>query len=90
MAAGRPAVASAVGASNSIVEPGETGFLANSMDEWVAALAGLAADRNRAQRMGLAARRRAEAKYSLELSAARLAAVLLDALLEHARARSDG
>jgi hypothetical protein len=34
-------------------------------NEWLAVLAGLAADRKRAQSMGLTARRRAEAMYSL-------------------------
>ena len=80
MAAGRPAVASAVGASNSIVVPGRTGFLARNAQEWVGALEGLAADRERARNIGLAARQRAEAMYSLQVSAAKLVEVLRDAV----------
>jgi glycosyltransferase involved in cell wall biosynthesis len=80
MAAGRPAVASAVGASNSIIVPGKTGFLASSAREWIGALEGLAADRERARIMGLAARQRAEAMYSLQVSAAKLVEVLRDAV----------
>jgi glycosyltransferase involved in cell wall biosynthesis len=76
MAAGRAAVASAVGASKSIIVPGETGFLAGNAEEWVAALEGLAADRERARAMGLAARQRAEAMYSLPASAAKLVEAL--------------
>jgi hypothetical protein len=45
---------SAVGASNSIMVPGQTGFLAVSAQEWLAALEGLAADRERARAVGLA------------------------------------
>jgi glycosyltransferase involved in cell wall biosynthesis len=80
MAAARPVVAAAVGASLSIIVPGQTGFLANSAEDWVSALSGLAADRERAQRLGLAARRSAEMKYSLQRNSARLVEIFLNAL----------
>lgn len=72
MAAARPAVASAFGASMSIVVPGETGFLADSAEEWIAALGALAADRDRTRELGLAARRRAETTYSVQSNAPKL------------------
>jgi glycosyltransferase involved in cell wall biosynthesis len=78
MAAARPAVASPLGASTSIIVPGKTGFLASSTEEWIAALSGLASDRERARTMGLAARQRAEAMYSLQLSAAKMVEILLE------------
>jgi len=75
MAAGRPTVASAVGASNSIVVPGETGFLADSMKTNGSRPWPPTASVRRAR-----GSRHAEAMYSLEVSAARLAGVLRDAL----------
>jgi glycosyltransferase involved in cell wall biosynthesis len=80
MAAGRAAVASAVGASKSIIVPGETGFLADNAGEWAAALEGLAADRERARTIGLAARQRAQTMYSLPVSAAKLVETLRAAI----------
>jgi glycosyltransferase involved in cell wall biosynthesis len=78
MAAARPAVASPVGASASIVVPGQTGFLAKSTEEWVTALSGLAADRERVRTLGLAARQRAEAAYSVQVNAPKLVQILRD------------
>jgi len=95
MAAARPAVASAVGAGTSIIVPGETGFLANSVEEWIGALGMLAADRERTRMLGLAARRRAEAVYSVQCNAPKLIEILQDAVassdLDHApRGRRHG
>src|SRR5262249_10574343 len=81
MAAARPAVASPVGASTSIVIPGKTGFLASSMEEWIAVLSGLATDRERARTMGLAGRQRAEEMYSLQVRAPKLIEVLQEAVV---------
>jgi glycosyltransferase involved in cell wall biosynthesis len=80
MAAARPAVASPVGASTSIIVPGKTGFLASSMEEWIAALSGLATDRERMRTMGLAGRQRAGEMYSLKSSAAKLVEVIQEAV----------
>ena len=66
MAAGRPVVGSSVGAHSSIIVAGKTGFFADSFEQWISTLSGLAADRERNQKMGLAARERAEAMYSLQ------------------------
>ena len=65
MAAGRPVVASPVGENRHIIVPGETGFFANGTEEWISALTCLAVERERNQRMGFAARKRAEEMYSL-------------------------
>ena len=84
MAAGRPTVASPVGAASSITVPGHTGLLASSTEEWIAALTSLAADRERASRLGTAGRMRAEACYSLQIIAPKLVAVFKQALLANA------
>lgn len=80
MAAARPAVASPVGASKSIVVPGKTGFIASSAEEWINTLSGLANDRERARTVGLAARQRAEAIYSLKFSAPKLVEIIQEAI----------
>ena len=82
MAAGRPAVASPVGASPSLVFPGETGYLAADVEEWSTALANLAGDPERVQKLGTAARRHAETKYSLQVQAPRLIALFRNAVGE--------
>jgi glycosyltransferase involved in cell wall biosynthesis len=80
MAAARPAVASPLGASTSILLPEETGLFANDTEGWTAALTALATDRERARKLGLAARQRAESKYSLQLSAQTLIKILQEAV----------
>ena len=80
MAAGRAAVASAVGPAPSIMVSGQTGLLANSTEEWISALAGLAQNREQARAMGLAARQRAVVSYSLQANAPKLIAVFKEAL----------
>jgi glycosyltransferase involved in cell wall biosynthesis len=76
MAAARATVASPIGAGSSIVVPGETGFLANSIEEWTAALRRLASDRDRTRKLGLAGRSRAAEAYSLQVLAPKLVDVL--------------
>ena len=80
MAAGRASVASPVGPARSITVPGQTGFLAECTDEWIEALATLARDREQARVLGLAARQRAVATYSLEVNAPKLVALFKEAL----------
>jgi Glycosyl transferases group 1 len=65
MAVGRPAVAFHVGANRSIVVHGETGFLAQSAEDWVTAIDGLARDPQRVRTIGLASRRQAEVRCNL-------------------------
>ena len=80
MAAGRAAVASAVGPAPSIMVSGKTGLLANSTEEWISALTFLAQNQEQVRAMGLAARRRAVASYSLQVNAPKLIAVFQEAL----------
>ncbi len=76
MAAGRPAVASPVGANQSIVADTATGFLAGSADEWYESLRRLRDDPLLRARMGSAARSRVADRYALQVTAPRLAAAL--------------
>jgi glycosyltransferase involved in cell wall biosynthesis len=80
MAAGRAAVASPVGAASAMVVPGVTGVIAAENNDWLEALLALAEDRERARAMGLAARERAQAHYSLAAAAPRLIALFHEAL----------
>jgi glycosyltransferase involved in cell wall biosynthesis len=79
MAAGRPVVASAVGANRSIVQHGITGFLASTDAEWTAALRTLEGDRDLRRRMGDAGRRLVEERYSIQANVPALAACLQEA-----------
>jgi glycosyltransferase involved in cell wall biosynthesis len=75
MAAGLPVVASPIGANNSVVQVGETGFLPASEAEWVRALSALIEDHALRRRMGGAGRKRAEHLYCVETVAPILEAV---------------
>jgi ubiquinone/menaquinone biosynthesis C-methylase UbiE/glycosyltransferase involved in cell wall biosynthesis len=88
MAAARPAVASPVGASTSMIIPGKTGFLASNAEEWISALSALAVDRERARTLGLAARRHAEAAYSLQRAGFKLVEIFQDAISSTGRSRN--
>lgn len=64
-AAGLPVVANPVGAHCEMIRNGETGYLATTPDEWVSAITRLARDWRRRQQMGLLARQRVIADYSV-------------------------
>jgi hypothetical protein len=66
-AAGLPVVANPVGVHPEMIDPGVSGFLASSDDDWVDALQRLASDLELRHRMGRAARRSLEARYSVEI-----------------------
>lgn len=82
MAAGRPVVASPVGAAPDVVAEGETGFLADTGDEWMEALERLRTDPDLRARMGRAGRARVEARYCTEVLSPRLARALREAAEE--------
>jgi len=63
--AGLPVVANPVVAHGEMIKAGETGILATSPDEWVAAVTLLAGDARLRRKMGLIARQRVEANYSI-------------------------
>jgi glycosyltransferase involved in cell wall biosynthesis len=76
MAVGVPFVATPLGATAEIGEPGVTNFLATTPDEWREALARLLADPPLRRRMGEAGRAHALAHYTVPAQADKLARVL--------------
>ena len=76
MACGKPVVASPIGANTGIVHDGVEGFFASDLSQWREALQLLCAEATLRQRMGAAGRARVEAKYSLQIAAPRLEALL--------------
>jgi glycosyltransferase involved in cell wall biosynthesis len=79
MAAGLPVVANPVGVHAEMVRHGETGFLADTADDWVESVGRLARDADLRARMGRAGRERLERHYAVAGGAARWLEVL-DAL----------
>jgi glycosyltransferase involved in cell wall biosynthesis len=71
MAAGLPVVANSVGVHREIIVPGETGFLADSPEEWIDAIGRLKHDRELRRRLGRAGRRRLESQFSVRAGAKR-------------------
>jgi glycosyltransferase involved in cell wall biosynthesis len=69
MAAGLPVVANPVGVQCEMVRHGETGFLADTPAEWLAALRSLAENPGLRQDMGSAGRQRLEADYGVAVGA---------------------
>jgi glycosyltransferase involved in cell wall biosynthesis len=76
MAVGVPGVASPVGVNTEIIEHGRNGFLAESEKEWTECLARLIEDPALRRRMGEEARRTVIERYSQDVNAPRLWAVL--------------
>jgi glycosyltransferase involved in cell wall biosynthesis len=87
MAAGRPVVARRVGALPEAIEHGVTGLLVDDErpESVEAALATLAADPERARRMGEAGRRRAVETFSPEHHAEEVEAIYLEILTRRGR-----
>ncbi len=66
MGVGTPVVASDVGVNNEIINHGENGFLARTMDDWVDALAQLIENAALRKTFGLRGRELIEQKFSLD------------------------
>jgi glycosyltransferase involved in cell wall biosynthesis len=79
MACGLPVVASSTGANQIIVRQGENGYLADSGEQWVAALERMIDDAGIRQAMGAAGRRRVELEYCLQVVAPGVCDMLLKA-----------
>lgn len=86
MACGVPVVAAAVGVNREIIEDGVNSYLAASRDEWVAKLSRLLSDAALRDQMAAAGRKTIEERYSLQVTAPRLAAVLTSTLDRKAHA----
>jgi hypothetical protein len=65
MAAGLPVVANSVGVHRKMIVNGETGFLADTPEEWAEAVSRLAENPSLRRRMGAAARRSVETDYNI-------------------------
>jgi glycosyltransferase involved in cell wall biosynthesis len=85
MAAGLPVVANPVGVQAEMVRHGESGFLAETADQWVAAVQRLVHDPALRQRMGRAGRLRVEADFHIA-QAAQSWIALLDELQQRRQA----
>ncbi len=89
MAAGLPVVANPVGVHRKMVIHGESGFLADTPDEWAEAVSRLAENPSLRQRMGAAARRIVESQYNVRRwgpKVAKLLRQLVDKRLPSCRA----
>ena len=78
MAAGKPVIASPVGANRQVVRHGVNGFLAETTEEWTGALRKLA-DPELRRRMGEEARRTVAEHYATAVIVPRLASILSEA-----------
>lgn len=76
MASAVPVVASPVGVNRQIVDEGVNGYLANGAGEWTRAFLALSSDVERRAKMGQAARKKVEARYSLQAVLPRLLSIL--------------
>jgi len=85
MSCGVPVVASGVGVNREIIQDGVNGFLASTPDEWRLKLAALMADGDLRRRLGAAGRRTIQERYSLQVNAPRVAAVIGDVLARRGR-----
>jgi len=79
MAAGRPVVASPVGANCAVVRDGINGFLADTTDRWIEALTALIDDADLRARMGREATQTIKDQYTVERVLPQLASVLTEA-----------
>jgi glycosyltransferase involved in cell wall biosynthesis len=76
LACGRPAVASPVGVNSTILSHGVDGFLASDSQQWIDALTRLSLDPSLRRTMGEAGRAKVETRYSVQVTAPRLAELM--------------
>jgi glycosyltransferase involved in cell wall biosynthesis len=82
MACGVPVLSAAVGVNREIIQDGVNGYLASNQDEWIAKLERLLGDVEVRHRFAEAGRRTIAERYSLDVNAPKLAAVLRAAAKE--------
>ncbi|MCP4456751.1 MAG: glycosyltransferase family 4 protein [Cytophagales bacterium] len=78
MALGIPTIMSPVGLNSDIIQDGENGMLASSVDEWVEKLSLLIEDENLCKQMGLAGKETVVKDYSVEANKDKWLAVFQD------------
>jgi glycosyltransferase involved in cell wall biosynthesis len=83
MACGVPVVAAAVGVNREIITDGVNSFLASTPEEWTQKLGRLLSEPELRARMAVAGRRTIEERYSLRVTAPRLARILQEAVAVH-------
>jgi glycosyltransferase involved in cell wall biosynthesis len=79
MAAGRPVVASPIGANCDVIRDGSNGFLAEGTNKWIEVLITLIDHPNVREKMGREAIQTVKERYTIESVLPRLSAVLLEA-----------
>jgi glycosyltransferase involved in cell wall biosynthesis len=77
LACGRPVIASPVGVNQQIVEHGVNGFLAREIADWISAMRELRDNAPLREAMGRNGRSKVKKKYSIQVTAPRLAEILL-------------
>ncbi len=87
MACGLPTIASPVGVNGTIVQQGETGFLAHTPEQWKSALQHLIEDAGLRQRLGRAGRERVVERYSLASQEPRLLHAFEKAIIHRGKRR---
>lgn len=91
MAMGRPVIGSPVGVNTEIIRHGINGFVAESIEDWRNSLLAIHNDLARRKQMGEEARKTVEVRYSMQVTAPRLASIFQDALIASRRLpHSDG
>lgn len=83
MALGIPAICSAVGANNEVIQHGQNGLLAASPDEWIACFEMLVDDPSLRNRLGRMGRRTVEERYSMNRCSELFATVVRNTVEEH-------
>ena len=86
MACGKPVVASPVGINTELVHCGENGLFAETEEDWIRSLRTLRDDVALRDRMGQAGRRLVTERYSLQVTAPKLLALLRQAAVSKHRA----
>ncbi|MFB3814152.1 MAG: glycosyltransferase family 4 protein [Terriglobales bacterium] len=88
MGAAVPCVASPVGVIRELIQDGVNGFLAATEDEWVQKLSALLGDVNLRRHLGVAGRETIETRYSGEMWARRVLAILQSVVPQRSAARA--
>jgi glycosyltransferase involved in cell wall biosynthesis len=79
MASGLPVIASSIGANAEIVNHGVNGYLADTPEQWYAALKALQMNAGLRDQMGMAGRRSVELKYCRQVTEQKLVNILMRA-----------